>query len=1181
MAFRKIYDGLRIIAKALGTSSKLGDIESLELDPGEGYMTLHNGVSASEILTADHDATVTNKTISGSSNTLTDINGDSLVDNSVDLVKLSKVGNNRILYSSLNGDIGTLDQLTSQKVVITDSNGIPTTATASTAEVDYLVGVTSGIQDQLDDKLDLAGGTMEGSLDMDDNSITNIPDPVSNKDAVNKQYVDAIAQGLDLKSSVRVATTTSGTLSSSFENGDTVDGVVLATNDRILIKNQVSEVENGIYIVQASGSPLRSSDADTWDKLVGSFCFVEEGTTNADTGWACNIDSSGTINVNDVTFIQFSSAGVIQAGEALTKTGTTLDVNYDDSTIGLTGNKLVVKAGGITDTEINASAAMARSKLASGTASHVVINDGSGVLSSEATLAKSRGGSGQDNSSLTFPASGTLATLAGTEVLTNKDFDGGTASNSSRLTLPKDTKANLDSLNRKEGTVVYATDQARAFIDNGTSLVQIGSGSGGGINYIENPDAEVNTDGWELYSDRLSMSNVDVVGDAMDFVLNGATQGSTPAVGTRIRYMGTVANGNMSLNTDYYVSTAPLGQGTTSNPWTFGVSATQGGSTVNITSTAGLNNSDFYPYAPLMGYGNLAYPDITWTRVTSSPMSGDAMFRLSKPASNCLGQGVAYDFTIDKADQGSVLTIGAKYNISSGTFTTGDLTVYIYDVTNKTIVQPSGFQVEAVGSNIYASINATFQSASNSTSYRLIFHVSSTSASAYTVDFDRISVSPQVVPMGAPVTDWVSYTPTLGTSGGGSITLNATSQVAPNGRWRRVGDSMQVQVSFRNGTGGAASGAAGSVLIPLPSGYSPDTSKITTGVSGVQAFGTTLTGTTGAGTVGVLILASGSNFLILPSGGATVAVSDLAASYFAEIDFMVPIVGWSSSTVVSSSANTRVVAFQGTNNPNSAIGGTFADMTWSAISVVTNKGGGSFNNATGSYTCPVPGTYRVGASIEASRTSGAATQYLLLRAYNATASRYVSLGRSTWISAGNEGNGVSGTGIIEANAGDEIRFQVASQGTGTAWSAATVGTQINIELINGPSQIAMSEVISMVARNSGAQAIAATTTPINYSTVIKDSHGGWNGSTYTCPAPGDYFVSAVVNYDTAVTPNIVVDGSAYCRLATGTAAGVAMSGSCLVANCVAGTTIQIRANATGNVNSDSNAKISIHRLGGM
>jgi hypothetical protein len=131
----------------------------------------------------------------------------------------------------------------------------------------------------------------------------------------------------------------------------------------------------------------------------------------------------------------------------------------------------------IENSDIKSGADIARNKLASGTASHVLINDGSGVMSSESTLAKVRGGSGQDNSSLNFPASGTLATLAGTEQFTNKDYDGGVAANTRRLTIPQDTKANLDALTRKEGTLVYANDEDALYIDDGTVLVVVGSSS--------------------------------------------------------------------------------------------------------------------------------------------------------------------------------------------------------------------------------------------------------------------------------------------------------------------------------------------------------------------------------------------------------------------------------------------------------------------------------------------------------------------------------------------------------------------------------------------------------------------------------------------------------------------------------------------------------------------------------
>jgi hypothetical protein len=152
-------------------------------------------------------------------------------------------------------------------------------------------------------------------------------DPSADADVATKAYVDATTSGLDVKSSVRAATTTAGTLASNFENGDDIDGVTLSTGDRILIKNQSSAAENGIYVVQASGAPVRATDADsTVEVTPGMFTFVEEGTTNADSGWVLTTNGSVTIGTTELTFVQFSGAGQVVAGAGLTKTGNTLDV---------------------------------------------------------------------------------------------------------------------------------------------------------------------------------------------------------------------------------------------------------------------------------------------------------------------------------------------------------------------------------------------------------------------------------------------------------------------------------------------------------------------------------------------------------------------------------------------------------------------------------------------------------------------------------------------------------------------------------------------------------------------------------------------------------------------------------------------------------------------------------------
>ena len=154
--------------------------------------------------------------------------------------------------------------------------------------------------------------------------------PTDPAHAATKGYVDAARQGLDVKKSVRAATTGPINLASDLEAGDTLDTTVtLVAGNRVLVKNQSTASENGIYVVQASGAAVRASDAngtaDTGEMSGGVFTFVEEGTVNADSGWVVTSNGPITVGTDPITWVQFSGAGQVTAGAGLTKNGNTID----------------------------------------------------------------------------------------------------------------------------------------------------------------------------------------------------------------------------------------------------------------------------------------------------------------------------------------------------------------------------------------------------------------------------------------------------------------------------------------------------------------------------------------------------------------------------------------------------------------------------------------------------------------------------------------------------------------------------------------------------------------------------------------------------------------------------------------------------------------------------------------
>jgi len=297
-----------------------------------------------------------------------------------------------------------------------------------------------------------------GSVSLNSQKITSLADPTADADAANKGYVDGVAQGLDVKDSVKATTTTNGTLASAFANGQSIDGVTLSTNDRILLKNQNTATENGIYTVNASGAPTRADDLATGADAAGAFVFVEQGTVNAENGFVCTSNKgSAVVGTNNLAFAQFSGAGQITTADGLQKTGNTISVDLkSNGGLVIESSEIAVDlaASSITGTlAISDGGTGATSASAARTALGLAI--GTNVQAYDADL---------DNlSGCQSGASAALAALTSTEVAI---LDGATVT-TAELNILDGVTATASELNVMDG--ITATTTELNIMDGGTS----------------------------------------------------------------------------------------------------------------------------------------------------------------------------------------------------------------------------------------------------------------------------------------------------------------------------------------------------------------------------------------------------------------------------------------------------------------------------------------------------------------------------------------------------------------------------------------------------------------------------------------------------------------------------------------------------------------------------------------
>lgn len=505
---------------------------------------------------------------------------------------------------------------------------------------------------------------------------------------------------------------------------------------------------------------------------------------------------------------------------------------------------------------------------------------------------------------------------------------------------------------------------------------------------------------------------------------------------------------------------------------------------------------------------------LTFSLETSTPLDGSASFKISKDAVDRQGKGYAIDFTIPNMYKFKPAQIKFTYRVA-GTYSGGDmvtdsdLIVYLYRVTSTAhLIEPVPIKLDgAVPGQIYdAQIDFQFE---DGVDYRLMFHVATTSASAWDFIFDNISVSCTKAVVGAVATPWQAYTPT------GTWTTNTSYE----GFWRRVGDSMEIDVQV-NLTGAPDAVA---LNVEIPAGYTVDFTKLPSfGLGAFSSLGTAqIVSGSGSSFGGWAHITTPTSFgvVAIPTSSAAqhgaAPVTDTNPAVFANADYVsilvkVPIVGFGSMATIGIDADTRVVAARVVSAPTSSISGTPTLVEYGAKTYDTHGA----MAADSSYTVPIAGIYPVSACVTIDGTE-ALDNVVQISIYK-NGSPYST--KDARVVAGISETQVDIQDNVDCVSGDVIQIFASTNITGPSF---TGNNWFVISRLSGPSQIHVSEKIIAWYKTATAGSVGTNTFIVNdYDIKIVDTHNAvttgasWK---FTAPRTGYYRVQASTLWDPNAT----------------------------------------------------------------